>query len=215
VSFARGQGRHRHEELKNGSLDSSVHAWWWAAEVRRGWFRFSSEAMPRLKHGEASQPPGEAVQGLGRGWGSLEKIGHDGSARAVMAGGGARFPRWTLMISGSGGALGARVHTTKASRGTYTASPRSAGQASDRTCGLARSGHFRTLISSRSSRNSPKSLHTISYLSFTLCFSYNTYRSRIKYIRSHTYFQNKVLVLENLFSTKHIVWLWKNSFEKL
>jgi hypothetical protein len=26
-------------------------------------------------------------------------------------------------------------------------------------------------------------------------------------IRSHTYFQNKALVLENLFSTKHVVWL--------
>jgi hypothetical protein len=26
-------------------------------------------------------------------------------------------------------------------------------------------------------------------------------------IWSHTYFKNKVLVLENLFSTKHIVWL--------
>jgi hypothetical protein len=25
-------------------------------------------------------------------------------------------------------------------------------------------------------------------------------------IQSHTYFQNKVLVLENLFSNKHIVW---------
>jgi hypothetical protein len=32
-------------------------------------------------------------------------------------------------------------------------------------------------------------------------------RARLSIIRSHTYFQNKVLVLENLFSTKHIVWL--------
>jgi hypothetical protein len=112
-----------------------------------------------------------------------------------MAGGGARFQRRTLVISGSGGALGAQVHTAKASGGTYRwgqgadvrggvttcgaraamASPRSAGQASDRTHGLARSGHFQTLISSWSSRNSPKSLHTISSLSFTLCFSYNTW----------------------------------------
>jgi hypothetical protein len=75
--------------------------------------------MPRLKLGEASQHLGEAVQGLGRGWGSLEKIGHAGRARAVMAGGGARFPRRTPVIFGSGGALGARVQTTKASRGTY------------------------------------------------------------------------------------------------
>jgi hypothetical protein len=54
------------------------------------------------------------------------------------------------------------------------ASPRSAGQASHRARGSARSGHFQTLIGSRSSHNSPKSLHTISSLSFTLCFSYIT-----------------------------------------
>jgi hypothetical protein len=150
--------------------------------------------MPWLKLGEASQPLGEAVQRLGRGWGSLEKIGHDGRARAVMVGGGARFPRRTPVISGSGGALGVRVHTAKASGDTYrrgqgvdarskattrgaraaAASLRSVGQASDRTRGLARSGHFQTLIGSRSSRNSPKSLHTISSLSFTLCFSDST-----------------------------------------
>jgi hypothetical protein len=71
--------------------------------------------MPRLKLGEASQPLGEAVQGLGRGWGLLEKIGRDGRARAVMAGGGACFTRRTPVIFGSGGALGARVQTAKAS----------------------------------------------------------------------------------------------------
>jgi hypothetical protein len=111
-----------------------------------------------------------------------------------MAGGGARFQRRTPVISGSGGAFGAQVHTAKASGRTYrrrqgaderggatmrgaraaAASLRSAGQASDRTGGLARSCHFQTLIGSRSSHNSPKSLHTISSLSFTLCFSYNT-----------------------------------------
>jgi hypothetical protein len=31
-------------------------------------------------------------------------------------------------------------------------------------------------------------------------------RARLSIIRSHTYFKNKILVLENLFSTKHIVW---------
>jgi hypothetical protein len=35
VSFTRCQGRHGREELKNGSPDSSVYVWWWAAEVRR------------------------------------------------------------------------------------------------------------------------------------------------------------------------------------
>jgi hypothetical protein len=82
----------------------------------------------------------------------------------------------------------------KASRGTYrrgrdagawgggdhararaaVASARWADQASDRTRDIARSGRFQMLIGSRSSRNSPKSLHMISSLSFTLCFSYST-----------------------------------------
>jgi hypothetical protein len=65
VSFTRGQGRHRSEELENGSLDSSVHARWRVTEVRRGRFCFSGEAMLRLKLGEASQALGEAIQGLG------------------------------------------------------------------------------------------------------------------------------------------------------
>jgi hypothetical protein len=124
----------------------------------------------------------------------IEKTSHNGRAWAVMAGGGAHFPWQTPMISGSGGALGARVQMAKASGGTYrrgqgadawdgattcgvrtaAASPRSSGQASDRTRGLAQSGHFQMLIGSRSSRNSPKSLQTICSLSFTLCFSYNT-----------------------------------------
>jgi hypothetical protein len=51
--------------------------------------------------------------------GALERVGHDGRARVVMAGGGARFPRRTPVISGSGGALGARVQTAKASEDTY------------------------------------------------------------------------------------------------
>jgi hypothetical protein len=75
--------------------------------------------MPRLKLGEASQPLGKVVQGLRRGWGSLEKVGHDGRARAVMAGGGACFQWQTPVISGSGGALGAQVHMAKASGHTY------------------------------------------------------------------------------------------------
>jgi hypothetical protein len=119
--------------------------------------------MPLLKLGEASQPLEEAVQGLGRGWGSMEKTGHDGRARAVMAGGGARFQQRTPVISGSSGTLGAQVQMAKASGGTYrrgrgagtrrgaraaAASPRSAGQASDRTRGLAQSAHFQTLIGS-------------------------------------------------------------------
>jgi hypothetical protein len=44
--------------------------------------------MPQLKLGKASPPLGEAVQGLGRGWGSSGRAGHGGRARAGMAGGG-------------------------------------------------------------------------------------------------------------------------------
>jgi hypothetical protein len=111
--------------------------------------------MPRLKLGEASRHHWEAIQGLGRGWGSTEKAGHDGRAWAEMAGGGACFSRRAPVISGSGEALGVQVPTTKASGGIYrqgrgidvrggvttrgaraaAASPRSAGHASDRTCG--------------------------------------------------------------------------------
>jgi hypothetical protein len=36
VSFTRGQGRYRREELENGSPDSSVHARWRVAEVQQG-----------------------------------------------------------------------------------------------------------------------------------------------------------------------------------
>jgi hypothetical protein len=94
-----------------------------------------------------------------------------------MVGDGARFPQRTPVIFGSGGPLGAFIGEGKVQTGgarAAAASTRSAGQASDRTCGLARSGHFQTLIGSQSSRNSAKSLHTISSLSFTLSFSYST-----------------------------------------
>ena len=85
----------------------------------------------------------------------IEKTSHNGRAWAVMAGGGAHFPWQTPMISGSGEALGVQVPMAKASRGIYrrgrgakawggattrgaraaATSPRSAGQASDRTRG--------------------------------------------------------------------------------
>jgi hypothetical protein len=82
------------------------------AKVQRGCACFSGEAMSRLKLGKASQPLREAVQGLGRGWGSTRRAGHGDRAWAVVAGGGAWFPRRTPVIFGSGGALGAQVHTT-------------------------------------------------------------------------------------------------------
>jgi hypothetical protein len=75
--------------------------------------------MPWLKLGEASWLHWEAIQGLGRGWGSTEKAGHDGRAWAEMAGGGARFSRRAPVISGLGEARGVQVPTAKASRGIY------------------------------------------------------------------------------------------------
>jgi hypothetical protein len=111
--------------------------------------------MPRLKLGEASRLHWEAIQGLGRGWSSTERGGHDGRAWAGMAGGGARFSLRTLVISGTGEARGVRCqrrrplgriyrrgHDTDAQGGATTrgaraaaASPRSASQASDGTRG--------------------------------------------------------------------------------
>jgi hypothetical protein len=75
--------------------------------------------MPRLKLGEASRLHWEAIQGLGQGWGSTEKAGHDGRAWAEMAGGRARFSRRAPVISGSGEARGVQVPTAKASGGIY------------------------------------------------------------------------------------------------
>jgi hypothetical protein len=137
-------------------------------------------------------------------WGShpraRAKLGVDGKGWPQRSCSGSGGGWWRLPFTANSGylwlgwGLGAQVNTAKASGGTYrrgrdvgvrdratthgarsaAASPRSAGQASHRTRGIAWYGHFQTLIGSRSSRNSPKSLHTISSLSFTLCFSYNT-----------------------------------------
>jgi hypothetical protein len=112
--------------------------------------------MPRLKLGEASRLHWEAIQGLGRGWSSTGRGGHDGRAWAGMASGDARFSRRTPVISGLGEAQGVRCqrlrplgriyrrgHDTNAQGGPTTcgtraaaASPRSTGQASDRTRGF-------------------------------------------------------------------------------
>jgi hypothetical protein len=76
------------KESKNGSPGGPVYAQWRVTEVRRGWSCFSGEAKPQLKLGEASQPLGEAVRGLGRSWGLSGRAGHGGRAWAGMAGGG-------------------------------------------------------------------------------------------------------------------------------
>jgi hypothetical protein len=162
-SFTGCYGRCGCKELENDLLVSSVHVRRRVTKVQRGWIRLSGEATPRLRLGEASWLHGEAVQGLGRGWGSTEGAGHDGRARVVMAGGGACFSRQAPAISASGEALGVRVPTAKASRGIYrrgrgadargeattcgaraaVASPRLASQASDRTRGSLRLLEFK------------------------------------------------------------------------
>jgi hypothetical protein len=59
--------------------------------------------MPRLKLGKASLSLGEAVQGLGRGWGSSGRAGHGGRARVARAGGaelaGAKYWAGTVRAS--------------------------------------------------------------------------------------------------------------------
>jgi hypothetical protein len=101
--------------------------------------------MPRLRLGEASRLHGEAVQGLGRGWGSTEGASHDGRARAVMAGGGACFSRRAPAISSSGEALGVRGRGADARGGARAAAanPLSVDQASDRTRGSLRLPEFK------------------------------------------------------------------------
>jgi hypothetical protein len=102
-SFTGSQGGCRRKELVNGSPGSPIYARWRAAEVRRGRARCSDGAGSRLKLGKASQPLGEAFQGLGRGWGSMKEAGYGGRARAVVAGGEACLSRRTPVTTSSGG----------------------------------------------------------------------------------------------------------------
>jgi hypothetical protein len=143
-------------------------------EFRQGWIRLSGETKPWLKLGEASRLHGEAVQGLGRGWGSTEGAGHDGRAWAEMAGGAACFSQRAPVISSSGGALGARVPTANASGGIYrrgrdadARGARCRGQSALGRSGkrsntwLFASARFQALIGWRSSRIWAWSLHKI------------------------------------------------------
>jgi hypothetical protein len=106
-SFTGSQGGCRRKDLVNGSPGSPVYVRWRAAEVRQGRARCSGGEGSRLKLGKASWPLGEAVQGLGLGWGSTEEAGYDGHAWAVVAGGGACLSWRTPATTGSGGV---RVH---------------------------------------------------------------------------------------------------------
>jgi hypothetical protein len=46
---------------------------------------YSGGAGPRLKLGQASRPPGEAIRGLGSSGGGRDWSGHDGRPRAALA----------------------------------------------------------------------------------------------------------------------------------
>jgi hypothetical protein len=76
------------------------------------WGNDSAQAWGSFTTSRGSRPGARARLGL------TGKAGHDGRARAVMAGGGACFQRRTPVIPGSGEALGAQVHMAKASGGT-------------------------------------------------------------------------------------------------
>jgi hypothetical protein len=62
-------------------------------------------------------------------------------------------------------------HGVGAGASAAVASPRSVGQARHQARGNVWSGHFQASIGPRYSRNYPISLHKISSLSLTLCFS--------------------------------------------
>jgi hypothetical protein len=127
--------------------------------------------MPRLKLGEASRLHWEAIQGLGRGWDSTEKAGHDGRAWAEMAGGSARFSRRTPVISGSGEARGVQMPTAKVSGSIYR---RGHGTGAQGGAGRPRvGGALPRPVRARSVRQA------IEHVAFCFCLSSSAYRLKI------------------------------------
>jgi hypothetical protein len=121
--------------------------------------------MPRVKLGEASRLHWGAIQGLGRGWGSTEKgwprwpsLGRDGGRWCSLftvnsgdlwlgRGSGCAVPM--AKVSGSiyrrGHDTGAQGGATMPGARAAAASPRSVGQASDRTRGFLLLPEFKRL----------------------------------------------------------------------
>jgi hypothetical protein len=149
-----------------------------------------------VKLGKASRPLREAVQGLEQGWGTIGKVGHGGRSLKEEAGRGEvagaagwleKTRRGAKRVTGRVAMHEGRLYSRSQARrgrgrgagrphaGAHAAmdSSRSASNASHRARGSTRSGHFQALIGPRSSCNSPTSLHKISFMSFTLCFSCN------------------------------------------
>jgi hypothetical protein len=109
--------------------------------------RSPARVIPLLRWGNASAQAWRSFTGS-RGscigararLGALERVGHDDRARAVMSGGGTRFPRRTTVISSSGEALGERVQMAKASGGTYRRGQGADARGRATKRGLSRSG---------------------------------------------------------------------------
>jgi hypothetical protein len=86
-SFTRDQGRCAREKLKNGSLESLVHARGRATKVRRGWSRASGEVLPGPRAWKASRATGRANRSAGVTWGDWSGLATTAEALAAMAGG--------------------------------------------------------------------------------------------------------------------------------
>jgi hypothetical protein len=74
------------KELRNGAEGYPVHALWRVYELRRARLHYSRGAGPRLKLGQASRPPGEAIRGLGSSGGGWERVWPQWLPREALAG---------------------------------------------------------------------------------------------------------------------------------
>jgi hypothetical protein len=86
------------KESRNGVEGYPVHVLRRVHELRRARLHYSGGAGPRLKLGQASRPPREAIRGLGSSGGGREGFGHGGSPRVALAGRGE--------VAGAAGELG-------------------------------------------------------------------------------------------------------------
>jgi hypothetical protein len=74
------------KELRNGAVGYPVHVLWRVHELRRARLHYSGGTGPRLKLGQTSRPPGEAIRGLGSSGGGRERVWPRWLPRAALAG---------------------------------------------------------------------------------------------------------------------------------
>jgi hypothetical protein len=86
------------QEFRNGAEGYLVHALRRGYELRRARLHYSGGSGPRLKLGQTSRPPGEAIRGLGSSGGGRGWSGHGGRPRAALVGRGE--------VTGAAGELG-------------------------------------------------------------------------------------------------------------